>query len=349
MHSEAPTTGWLTALRRFVGLGGPSLAGLAVAAGVTAAAWGLPHPAAPWALTLADHNLGAGRPGAAVAAYEAVAAHNPSVEVRNEAHRRAALVYGSQLDRPAAARRHLQAVLAATGAPAARAELLEQLGELLLDEGQPVGAAARFEMAAEALPHHPRSGQLLLRAAQVLADHRRDRQAVLLYRRVQRDHPAFGGASMVGRAQVRLRKGQIERALTLFEQAVDHTYDPDLVEVARLGRTVCLERLGDLDSALAQLEEVDLLPDDIRAERVGKLRRRRPEPASLAGDGTTESPASSESLESKESPRTEAAAAPAPTLPEGIEVRVEPQPEAVELKTESGATIEIRVEDPAAR
>jgi len=335
---EGAVDGWLPAIRRHLGLGG-LIGGSLVAIGLaTLAVWGLPHPGAPWALTVADHALGAGHPVQAIGAYEAIARTHTSLEVRNDAHRRAALIYSSQLGRPTEARRHLEAVLAVTGAPEARVPLLEQLGEVLLDEGQPAGAAARFESAARTMPHHPLAGQRLLRAAAVLADNRRDRQAVRLYREVEREHPAFAGASYVGRAQLRLRKGQVERALTLFETSLDLTYDPSLVEVAKLGRTVCLERLGDLDSALAELEDVDL-PDPIRAERVDALQRRRPKPYALPDDDMpmqarrdeTPAPASPE---------------PAPTreVPEGIEVRTTSPAQQVELKTESGATIQIRVE-----
>jgi len=341
MASAPPTTGLAPALRRFGG-GGALVGGLLACVGaVVVAVWAVPHPMAPWALTVADQALGAGRPGRAVAAYEAITVHHPSIAVRNEAHRRAALVYSSQLGRPTEARRHLEEVLATTGAPVARVALLEQLGELLLDEGQSVGAAARFEAAAKALPGHPLAGQRLLRAAQVLADHRRDRQAVALYRRVERDYPVFGGASLVGRAQLRLRRGQVERALTLFERTIDRTYDPDLLEVAKLGRTVCLERLGDLDSALAELEGVDLLPESIRDDWVDALERRRPRGADeLEPEGEEHhEPAVEPAVE----PTVERATQSTPS-PEAIEVRVGAPAQEVELKTESGATIQIRVE-----
>ena len=72
-----------------------------------------------------------------------------------------------------------------------------------------------------------------------------------------------------------MRQGRTEQALTAFERAAGHTWDPDIGSAARLGRTVCLERLGDLDQALAELEQVDGLPDAIRDDRAGFIEGRR--------------------------------------------------------------------------
>lgn len=271
----APLRPRWTALRRFVGLG-PVVGGVLALGALTATlVFVVPHPAAPWALQVADSSLGAGRPDQAVLRYDAIARINPDAELRTLARRRAALVYATQLMQPDQARHQLEGLLAVTGAPEPRAELLESIGELLLEEGTPEGAAARFQGAAKAAPESPRAGERLLRAGRTLAHARRDKQADALLRRVGRDHPELAGHAELERANLKLRRGRIEQALTRFEAAIASTYDPDVLSVARLGRTTCLERLGDLDSALAELEEIDDLDDSVRGQREASMRSRR--------------------------------------------------------------------------
>jgi len=247
---------------------------------VVAAAIGVPlllaSPQMPWALARADAALGAGRPVTAAARYERLVDAAPSLATRRAARERLALLYATQLGDVVRARRTLDDLLAEGGlSPAEEADLLERVAELLIEEDQPEGAAARYEAAAMADPSSARRAPRLLRAAQVLAAARRDRQAELLYRRIARDHPAWSGHASLGRARLLLRRGKVERALSQFEATLSLTYDPDVAAVARLGRATCLERLGDVESALEELEEVEVLTDELREERAGTLRQRQ--------------------------------------------------------------------------
>lgn len=240
----------------------------------TLGAVGAVHPAAPWAAYRADVALGSGHPGLAAQRYEAILRVRSDPAVQRRVRQRLAHVYATQLDRPIEARRHLDALLALPGLDGAeRSELLARVGELLLVEGHPEGAATRIEAAAHA-HEGPLRAPYLLRAADILAGSGRMAAAETLYRRVARDHAAWQGHATLGMAQLALRKGQPGRALGRFESALAHTYDPDVAEVARLGRTICLERLGDLDSALAELEEVDGLSETAREARAESMRRR---------------------------------------------------------------------------
>jgi len=252
-----------------------TLGGLSVCALALGLAYAMPHPLAPWAMFWGDAALGSGSTVEALAHYEVACERNPLAGVRRAAHRRAALIHSTQFNDPTSARRHLEAVLASTGDAARRAALLENIGELLLQEGLAEGAAARFEAAADAATDPVIAGRQRLRAARVLVDDDRYKAAEALFRRVSRDVPALTGEAELGRAELRLREGKVEQALGLFERAAQHTFDPDLASVARLGRTVCLERLGDLESALAELEQDDMLPEEIAEERAGQLRSRR--------------------------------------------------------------------------
>ena len=240
---------------------------------VVAAAIGVPlllsSPQMPWALARADAALGAGRPVTAAARYERLVDAAPSLATRRAARERLALLYATQLGDVVRARRTLDDLLAEGGwSPAEEADLLDE-------EEQPEGAAARYEAAAMADPSSARRAPRLLRAAQVLAAARRDRQAELLYRRIARDHPAWSGHASLGRARLLLRRGKVERALAQFEATLSLSYDPDVAAVARLGRATCLERLGDVESALEELEEVEVLTDELREERAGTLRQRQ--------------------------------------------------------------------------
>ena len=237
--------------------------------------WTIPHPKAPWALAYADSALGQGRPDRAVQMYRAIADRNPRRDLRRQAQRRAALVYATHLMQPTTARLELQSLLTTTPEGPERAEILEFIGELLLHEGKPEGAATRFQAAASADPTSPHAGMRLLRAGRTLAQARRDKHADGLLRKVAREHPALRGHAELARAEVKLRRGQIEQALVRFEAAIAATYDPDVLSVARLGRTTCLERLGDLDSALAELEAIDDLDEDVRDKRGASMRSRR--------------------------------------------------------------------------
>ena len=72
-------------------------------------------------------------------------------------------------------------------------------------------------------------------------------------------------------AQLQLIDGHIADALTLFEDVA--TGDDVRANVAKLGVATCLERLGNLDEALAELDEVDL-PEAVRESRTEPMRSR---------------------------------------------------------------------------
>ena len=72
--------------------------------------------------------------------------------------------------------------------------------------------------------------------------------------------PPIGGRNR-DEALLNAVRGRTEEALALYESAVDHAFDPDVAAVGRLGSATCLERLGDLAQALAELDEAELPPE----------------------------------------------------------------------------------------
>ncbi len=100
-----------------------------------------------------------------------------------------------------------------------------------------------------------------------------DPTAERTWRRLATKHPVLSARASLGRANLRLQRGDAVGALALYEEAVDLAFDPDVAAVAQLGVATCLGRLGDLDSALAELDEADL-PSDIHAQRASSIRAR---------------------------------------------------------------------------
>lgn len=248
-------------------------AAAATCALLTVAAWLWASPASPLALERADALLGGDRPHVAAARYDAIGAAHPDPETRIQALRRSAQVWSVALSEPAQSRRRLERVAELQGDPAARANTLDQVAELLAEERLYASAAATWREAHDLLPRADGAPERLLAAARARASAGDRDGASATYARVVRRHPKLRSEALIGRAELLLADGRVEEALPLFERA-RRTSDPALETVARLGGAACLERLGDLDEAIAQIDAADL-PEDVRARRTGGMRERR--------------------------------------------------------------------------
>ena len=231
------------------------------------------HPASPIALWRGDVALGNGHPHTAIVAYDAVGHGHPSPAVRAEALRRAALVWAVELGRPDEARLRYEWLLPLPMDNDERAELLDRLGQLLVDEGRYSDAAQRLREAHDLDPSALEAGDRLVRSARAAAMAGDYPAAERIWRRLEKRHPVLAARARLGRANLRLQRGDAVGALSLYEEAVDSAFDPDVVAVARLGIATCLERLGDLHSALAELDAADL-PNDIAEQRASSIRAR---------------------------------------------------------------------------
>ena len=121
----------------------------------------------------------------------------------------------------------------------------------------------------------PHAARRLERAAAVAARLGHLEQAERLWRRLGQAHPDRLAVAELGRADVALRRGRIEVALHAYTQAHRHTFDPAVAAAAKFGSSICLERLGDLEEAIADLDEADL-PPSVLEERTSKMRERLP-------------------------------------------------------------------------
>lgn len=240
------------------------LTALAAALACAAALWS--SPMLPGGLQLGDAALGLGRPDLAARQYERVTRWSPFLSITRRALERSAMVHAVELGNPVRARRDLEWLTRLTADPVDRARLKERVGYLLLEERQPLEAARLLRESAEACRHCSQAPLRLARAAEIAAAHGDPELAHQLFDAVAADWPVWRARAHVGRAQILLRQGRVLEALALFEDASEHTFDADLQTVATLGAATCLERLGNLDQALAELDEADL-PDQVRDTR----------------------------------------------------------------------------------
>lgn len=245
------------------------------AVGLALAAVVLLTPASPLALAEGDLLAGIGQPERAVEAYEATARWTPWRPIRAAALERAAYTWSIELDHPREARLRLEELLREATDPATQAALLERIGGLLLAEGAESDGIRRLREAHDLDPEAPEATRRLERAATAAAESGNLEQAERLWRRLGQLHPDRYAVAELGRADLALRRGRIEAALTSYSNVDDHTFDPDLAAAAKFGSSICLERLGDLEEALATLDDAEL-PQGVFEERTSKMRERLP-------------------------------------------------------------------------
>jgi tetratricopeptide (TPR) repeat protein len=230
-------------------------------------------PASPAALWRADVALGHGRALEATEIYDAIARSNPLQHIRAEALERAALTWSVELQDPSEARMRLELRLYQTMPDDERADLLERIAQLLLLEGEQLDASRRFREAHDIAPFAPGGSERLAKAARAAASAGDLDLSARLWRRLGQTHPEDLARSELGLANVSLSRGDVEGALESYENSADHAFDADVASVASLGAATCLERLGNLDQALAELDEADL-PDAVRESRAAQIKAR---------------------------------------------------------------------------
>ncbi len=233
------------------------------------------HPASPLALGWGDLAVGRGRPQIAVRAYDAVGHRHPWASVRAEAFLRSARVWAVELGDPEEARVRYEWALPLPMSAPDRADMLEHLAELLDDVGRHRDAAQRFREARDLDPAAPRAATRLVRSARSAARGGDRATADRTWRRLADEHPVAAGRAFLGRANLELAEGRTVPALRFYERAVDQSFDPSVTATAQLGIATCLERLGDLDEAIRELDEADL-PRSIVERRERSIRARTP-------------------------------------------------------------------------
>lgn len=263
MTAPKPRLQWLTptSFLAYVALGAVVLMGLGSAR-------------SPAALALADAAAGAGHIDLAVRRYDAIAAVGPIAEHRETALWRAGNLLDVALHDAPGARERLRR-LSVIEESELRTSALDRLGRLLQHhEHNPSAAAIAYEDAWRADPESPDAPGRLRRAARALEEAGDIERALGVWDQLGRTYPELSGRAQLGRAALHLIRDDEAAALAAYRDALESD-DESVHAVARLGSATCLERLGNLDEALAELDAADL-PEDVRDARAGTIRARIP-------------------------------------------------------------------------
>jgi len=231
-------------------------------------------PVSPTALWAGETALGAGNPTVAVESYDAVARWNPWRSIRVEALVRGAKILSLELGEPAQARRRLQSVIEQSSSTGMIAQAHEQMGHLYIDEDRQFLAAGHaFRAAAKAAPNDTRSVDRWILSARAFTEVGHREMALSIWTHVKQTYPKARSEALIGMASIHLSQGDVTEALARFDDALVASSEPALSDVARLGVTACLERLGNLDEAIAEMDLVEL-PKEVRGARQDAMRAR---------------------------------------------------------------------------
>ena len=254
---------------------------LRAAAGVVLG-WGLlvGLPVAPLALDGADLLHAAGHDDLAVEHYDRIAALHPLVQVRAEARLRAARLAIDELHDIDRARASLEQLLSDRGSSEQAGRAWERLGRLQQADGDIASAARSYQYAFRSDRTSTEARRRLVLAARTHAEAGQLRISNKLWSRLAKRYPEERAHSLVGQARLSLLAGDAQEALNLYERAIPHANDPALRRAARLGAATCLERLGNLDEALAEIDGA-FLPDTVADRRRQGMQSRRAELGAL--------------------------------------------------------------------
>lgn len=234
--------------------------------------WSLVSVRSPLALHVADNMAGRGNVVAAVDRYDAIADTTPSAWMRRQALWTAGNLLEVELRDPIAARRRFRTLSLDEEAPR-RATALERVGRILQhDERRPEAAARAYEDAWRVAPEAERAGQRLYRAALAYQEAGSSELALAAWEELELGYPELRGRAYIGRAALYLTLDDEAAALAAYRDALEGD-DEAVHAAARLGSATCLERLGNLDEALAELDAADL-PEGVRDARAGTIRAR---------------------------------------------------------------------------
>ena len=125
---------------------------------------------------------------------------------------------------------------------------------LEMDKSPSPRIAKEYATAARLNPENPKAGDWWIASGnhwQVAGNTVAAQQA---YEMGIERHPTDADRARLALANLQLAQGEIDLALELF-QTVASANSSSLTSVARMGISVCYERMGDLDSALAELDD----------------------------------------------------------------------------------------------
>ena len=226
---------------------------------------GLVSPVSPLGLEWGHLALGQGRPVAALRTYDRVAAWNPSDSLALEALRAGARVSAVDLGDLDGARLRLRRV--ARRFPSHAPSAWDEIGDLHQQgRHRPLLAAQAYLRSVDLAPSDPIAPERLLKAARATLEAGEHHRSLVLFERAIQRYPEHRIQGLLGVAEAQLASGDASAALASYEEAERSSTDPVYGAYASLGAAACLERLGNLDGALAELDLAEL-PDDVLTHR----------------------------------------------------------------------------------
>jgi hypothetical protein len=114
----------------------------------------------------------------------------------------------------------------------------------------------------------------LLLAADIASGAGHDQWAQRLWTRVADVHPSQASTALLNMARERIAQGDPAGAYADYQRVALDTASPEEVSLARIGMSICLERLGDRDAALAEMEAVGESDAGWRQRREALIGRR---------------------------------------------------------------------------
>ncbi len=154
-----------------------------------------------------------------------------------------------------------------------QADVWEQIGQLGLALEAPIDAADAFLTAYHLHPEAPEAADRLVRAARAFADAGSIDRATAAWVQVETISETHQTLAWISQAELLLASGDAELALDLYQRTMSDGGDDSLTSVARLGAATCLERLGYLDDALAEMDGADL-PSEVLENRQEGIQNR---------------------------------------------------------------------------
>jgi tetratricopeptide (TPR) repeat protein len=232
------------------------------------------QPGSPVGLWQADGCVGSGEMTKAVELYDGVADAGWSEGQRAMALRRSAALLAADLDRPVEAAERLERLLLLVDEQHVRASLYEQIARLAQSDHQQERAGTSFLASYREAPNNRRAAERLTLAARSRMDTGAIEVANDLWDELANEFPERRAVARLAQAESALSGSNAQLALARFKEAQAAAVDPAVSAAARLGLGTALERLGNLDGAIAEIDQSQL-PGDVRDSRVESLRARR--------------------------------------------------------------------------
>jgi tetratricopeptide (TPR) repeat protein len=220
-------------------------------------------PTSPLALSIADAEFGRGAHLQALAHYDEIAQKTLSATDRDLSLERAAMLYSSELRDVDTAITRLKRLTEITDSPATRTRAYVSMGRLLLEAGAEDQAAIAFKQGYTSGPTSKEGLNSLALAARAYMEAGQLPDAVEAWKMLTSLEVEVTYEAQLGLAETHIALGNVELALPIYRSITQMNHvSEDVAVTAQLGIATCLDRMGNFNEAVAELDEADL-PGDV--------------------------------------------------------------------------------------